>query len=182
MHGALLSGLREASRILRASESRVDSDPKKYALQRSPRPTDGVLEDLFAEPDLEFGRFSFVSSSMTPDDPQSLGLLRITLEKDLLLGPGRPVSVGHQKNQEPAAEKAANQEAFHLYATIFREQADQLQQASGDQARLGLLCKDLSVKLMGYDSTCDVGNSLILSIVSSQKARKRLRSAKKIRS
>ncbi|KAK1609421.1 hypothetical protein QYE76_033094 [Lolium multiflorum] len=178
MHGALLSGLREAARIFRASQSRVNSDPKKYALQRSPRPTDGILEDLFAEPDLEFGRFSFVSSSMTPDDPQSLGLLRITLWKDLLLGP-----VGDQKDQEPAAEKAANQEAFHLYATIFRQQADQLQLAGDDdQARLGLLCKDLCVKLMGYDNTCDVGNSLILSIVSTQKARKRLQSAKKFRS
>jgi lysine-specific histone demethylase 1 len=115
---------------------------------------------------------------MTPDDPQSLGLLRITLWKDLLLGP-----VGDQTDQEPAAEKAANHEAFHLYATIFRQQADQLQLAGDDdQARLGLLCKDLCVKLMGYDNTCDVGNSLILSIVSTQKARKRLQSAKKFRS
>uniref|UniRef100_A0ACD6AGB8 Uncharacterized protein n=1 Tax=Avena sativa TaxID=4498 RepID=A0ACD6AGB8_AVESA len=146
MHGALLSGLREASRILRASESRVNSDPK-YALQRSPRPTDGILEDLFTEPDLEFGRFSFVFSSMTPDDPQSLGLLRITLDEHLLLGPRRPDLAGDQKDQEPAAEKAANQEAFHLYAAISREQADQLQRAGDDdQARLGLVCKDLSIK------------------------------------
>uniref|UniRef100_A0ACD5WVY7 Uncharacterized protein n=1 Tax=Avena sativa TaxID=4498 RepID=A0ACD5WVY7_AVESA len=183
MHGALLSGLREASRIVRASESRVSSDPKKYALQRSPRPTDGILEDLFTEPDLEFGRFAFVFSSMTPDDPQSLGLLRITLDEHLLLGPRRPDLSGDQKDQEPAAEKAANQEAFHLYAAISREQADQLQLAGDDdQARLGLLCKDLSIKLMGYDSTCDADNSLILSIVSTQKARKRLQSAKKFRS
>ncbi|KAF7101906.1 hypothetical protein CFC21_103116 [Triticum aestivum] len=171
MHGALLSGLREASRILRASQSRVDSDHKKYALQKSLRPPDGILEDLFTEPDLEFSRFSFVFSSMTPDDPQSMGLLRITLEN--------PHLEGDQKDQEPAAEKEAHQKAFHLYAAISREQANQLQLAGDDdRGRLELLCKDLSVKLMGYDSTCDTGNSLILSIQSAQKARKRLQRPK----
>ncbi|VAI76039.1 unnamed protein product [Triticum turgidum subsp. durum] len=171
MHGALLSGLREASRILRASQSRVDSDHKKYALQKSLRPPDGILEDLFTEPDLEFSRFSFVFSSMTPDDPQSMGLLRITLEN--------PHLEGDQKDQEPAAEKEAHQKAFHLYAAISREQANQLQLAGDDdRGRLELLCKDLSVKLMGYDSTCDTGSSLILSIQSAQKARKRLQRPK----
>ncbi|KQJ95042.1 lysine-specific histone demethylase 1 homolog 2 [Brachypodium distachyon] len=179
MHGALLSGLREASRILRASESRVNSDHKKYALQKSIRPPDGILEDLFTEPDLEFGRFSFVSSSMTPDDPESEGLLRITLEKHLLLHPEKPVLEGDQKDQKPAAEKKAAQEAFHLYATVSREQANQLQLAGDDdRARLALLCKDLGVKLMGYDFTCDVGNSLVLSILSARKARKRLQRPK----
>ncbi|GJN12472.1 hypothetical protein PR202_ga30751 [Eleusine coracana subsp. coracana] len=85
MHGALLSGLREASKILRASECRADSDQKKYSLQKSLRPPNGALEDLFMEPDLAFGRFSFVFSSVTPDDQEATGLARISLDKQICL-------------------------------------------------------------------------------------------------
>ena len=42
---------------------------------------------------------------------------------------------------------------FHLYATVSREQTDRLQKSSEeDKTRLGVLCKDLSVKLMGYEA------------------------------
>ncbi|XP_062191399.1 lysine-specific histone demethylase 1 homolog 2-like [Phragmites australis] len=178
MHGALLSGLREASKILRAAESRAIFDHKKNSLQKSLRLPNGALEDLFMEPDLAFGRFSFVFSSVTPDDPEAPGLARISLDKRLLLQPKDHGSKEDQKDQNPAAEKI-DHEAFHLYAIVSREQADRLRLSSDDdKSRLALLCKDLSVKLMGYDTTCDVGGDLILSILSARKARKRLQRPK----
>jgi [histone H3]-N6,N6-dimethyl-L-lysine4 FAD-dependent demethylase len=178
MHGALLSGLREASKILRAAESRADPDQKKYSLQKSLRTPSGILEDIFMEPDLAFGRFSFVFSSVTPDDPEAPGLARISLDKRLLLPLNNHESKEDQKDQAPAAQKV-DRETFYLYATISREQADGLQLSSDDEkSTLALLCKDLSVKLMGYDCTCEEGSDLILDILSAQKARKRLQRPK----
>jgi lysine-specific histone demethylase 1 len=173
MHGALLSGLREASKIRRASESLVNSDQKKNSLPKSLKPPSGALLDLFLEPDLAFGRFSFVFSTLTPDDPEAPGLLRFSLDKHLLLQPNNPELNGGEKDYSSASG------AFHLYATVSREQADQLQKSSeDDKTRLGVLCKDLGVKLMGYDSTCDVGSDLISSILSARKARKLLQHPK----
>ncbi|WVZ95112.1 hypothetical protein U9M48_040914 [Paspalum notatum var. saurae] len=168
MHGALLSGLREASKIHRAAESLVNSEQKKNSLPRSLSSPNGALEDLFSEPDLAFGRFSFAFSSVSPDDPEAPGLAQISLDKRLVLQPK-----GDQKDHNPAAG------AFHLYATVSREQADQLQNSSDDdKTRLELLCKDLGVRLMGYDSTCDVGSDLISSILRARKARKLLQHPK----
>uniref|UniRef100_A0A0D9X4A9 Amine oxidase domain-containing protein n=1 Tax=Leersia perrieri TaxID=77586 RepID=A0A0D9X4A9_9ORYZ len=172
MHGALLSGLREASKIRRASESRV-SDYKKYALQKSLRHINGVLDDIFMEPDLEFGRFVFVFSYITTEEQQAPGLVRITLQKHLLLPSKNHNVKGDQKDKEPVAKKI-DQEVFHLYAIISREQATELMAGEDDKSRIAFLCKDLGVKLMGYDSTCDIGSSLISSILSTRKARKRL--------
>ena len=177
MHGALLSGLREASKIHRAAESIMNSDQKKYTVPNSLRPPNGALEDIFSEPDLAFGRFSFVFSSVTLDDPEAPGLARISFD-NLLLQPKNNEPKEDEKVQDPAAEKIVLQ-TFHLYATISREQADRLQNSSNDdKGRLGLLCKDLGVKLMGYDSTCDVCSNMILSILSARKARKRLQHPK----
>ena len=173
MHGALLSGLREASKIHRASESLVNSDQKKNSLPKRLKPPNGALLDLFLEPDLEFGRFSFVFSSLTPDDPEATGILRFSLDKRFFLQPNNPELDGDQKDYSSASG------AFHLYATVSREQADQLQKSSeDDRTRLGVLCKDFSVKLMGYDNTCDVGSDLISSILSARKARKLLQHPK----
>uniref|UniRef100_A0A0E0AQQ7 SWIRM domain-containing protein n=1 Tax=Oryza glumipatula TaxID=40148 RepID=A0A0E0AQQ7_9ORYZ len=155
MHGALLSGLREASKILHASESRLNSDYKKYALQKSIRLINNVLDDLFMEPDLECGRFSFVFSYITPEEEQAPGLARITLEKPLLLPSKKRKVKGNQKDQDPVAEKI-DQEVFYLYATVSLEQATELMECDDDKSRITVLCKDLGVKLMGYDSTYDV--------------------------
>uniref|UniRef100_A0A0D3GW91 Amine oxidase domain-containing protein n=1 Tax=Oryza barthii TaxID=65489 RepID=A0A0D3GW91_9ORYZ len=154
MHGALLSGLREASKILHASESRLNSDYKKYALQKSIRLINNVLDDLFMEPDLECGRFSFVFSYITPEEEQAPGLARITLEKPLLLPSKKRKVKGNQKDQDPVAEKI-DQEVFYLYATVSQEQATELMECDDDKSRIAVLCKDLGVKLMGYDSTYD---------------------------
>ncbi|KAF8669939.1 hypothetical protein HU200_051121 [Digitaria exilis] len=178
MHGALLSGLREASKIQRAAESILNSDQKKYSLPKSLRPPNGALEDLFSEPDLAFGRFSFVFSSVTPDDPEALGLAQISLDNSSLLQPKNHEPKEDQKDQDPAAEKIVVK-TFHLYANVSRELADQLHNSSDDdKGRLGLLCKDLSVRLMGYDFACDVFSDMILSILKARKARKLLQRPK----
>uniref|UniRef100_K3YJA0 Amine oxidase domain-containing protein n=1 Tax=Setaria italica TaxID=4555 RepID=K3YJA0_SETIT len=176
MHGALLSGLREASKIHRATESILNSDQKKYSIPKSMRPPNGALEDIFSEPDLAFGRFSFVFSSVTPDDPEALGLARVSL--GMLMPPKDHEPKEDQKDQDPAADKIVI-ETFHLYATVSREQADRLRNSgSDDKSGLGLLCEDLSAKLMGYDSTCDTCSDMISSILSAKKARKRLQRPK----
>ncbi|KAJ1267228.1 hypothetical protein BS78_07G040600 [Paspalum vaginatum] len=173
MHGALLSGLREASKIHRAAESLVNSDQKKNSLPKSLSSPNGALEDLFSEPDLAFGIFSFAFSSVSPDDPEAPGLAQISLDKRLFLQPKNPELKGDQKDLNPAAG------AFHLYATVSREQADRLKDSSDDDKnRLEVLCKDLGVRLMGHDCTCDVGSDLISSILRARKARKLLQHPK----
>ncbi|XP_047337437.1 lysine-specific histone demethylase 1 homolog 2 [Impatiens glandulifera] len=74
MHGAFLSGLREASRILQSTRSRKIY-PRKCLQKFETR-----FEDLFKCPDFEFGRFSFLFDPLA-EDPKSMGIMRVIFEK-----------------------------------------------------------------------------------------------------
>ncbi|PQP94776.1 lysine-specific histone demethylase 1 homolog 2 [Prunus yedoensis var. nudiflora] len=74
MHGAFLSGLREASCIYRTTR-RNQNNPRKV-MQKNVGPSNDMLEDLFKRPDLAFGNFSFVFDPST-EDPKSVGLMRV---------------------------------------------------------------------------------------------------------
>lgn len=156
MHGAFLSGLREAASILRVSRSRAAAQGGvKKCLQRSSKLCHGVLADLFQKPDLSSGNFSFVFDPSQADDPKAVGLLRIAI---------------------PLTDAGAlpPSSAVHLYTFVSREQAEALQLVSGeDAARLSLLCKDFRLKLMGRSSLCDLGSSLIAAIDHARRGRRR---------
>jgi lysine-specific histone demethylase 1 len=177
MHGALLSGLREASKIHRATENILTSDQKKYSVPKSMRPPNGALEDIFSEPDLAFGKYSFVFSSVTPDDPEARGLARVTLGKVVPMQPEDHEPKEDQKDQDPADEKLVI-EPFYLYATVSREQADRQQIASANHKSGFGPCVDFCANLMGYETACDTCGDLISSILRAKKARKQLQRPK----
>jgi [histone H3]-N6,N6-dimethyl-L-lysine4 FAD-dependent demethylase len=57
------------------------------------------------------------------------------------------------------------EDVLYLYAIVSREQVQEMQAArNDDRSRLELLYKKYSVKLMGFNSTCEVGDSLIVNI------------------
>ncbi|XP_020103713.1 lysine-specific histone demethylase 1 homolog 2 [Ananas comosus] len=172
MHGAFLSGLREASCILRALKTRASPNynPKR-CLQKSMRVCNDILLDLFDEPDLEFGNFSFVFASLTSEDLKAMGLMRVCFGKSANKAYGK-VSSGKVLQKIQRSEQEF--QAFYLYAILSREQALQIQMVSGDdKSRLALICKKFSLKLMGCNTTCAVGSSLITSISAARRSHNR---------
>ncbi|GMY31680.1 lysine-specific histone demethylase 1 homolog 2 [Fagus crenata] len=163
MHGAFLSGLREASHIYRATRGR-QNNPRKLT-QRNVGPSNDLLVDLFKRPDLVLGNFSFIFDPST-EDPKSMGLVRITL--------------GSRENgyTEESANSGLHSSSLplQLYTIVSREQAQGLQLVTeGDESRLSYLMKNLGLKLMGPGALGNVGNSLTTSIASARRGRGRYR-------
>ncbi|TKY66576.1 Lysine-specific histone demethylase 1-like 2 [Spatholobus suberectus] len=162
MHGAFLSGLREASRIYRSARVQ-QSNPRKFT-PKNIGPNNDILVDLFKRPDLESGKFAFIFDPSS-ESLQSMGLLQVTFGdteesyKELL-------------NSYPNPTKFPLQ----LYTIISREQAQKVQQIEGgDESRLSYLVKSLGLKLMGSAALYTAGNTLIASIAYSRKGRGRNR-------
>lgn len=163
MHGAFLSGLREASHIYQATRCRQNSARK--ITQRNVGPSNDVLVDLFKKPDLVLGNFLFIFDPST-EDPRSLGLMRIT--------------VGRREHhyKEDSTNSCLHQPNLPvpLYMVISREQALELQLVTeGDESRLAHAIKNLGLKLMGPSALGNVGNSLAASIASARRGRGRNR-------
>ena len=162
MHGAFLSGLREASRIYQAVRVLRQNNPGKF-VPRNVGPTNDVLADLFSNPDLDFGNFSFVFDPFA-EDPRSLGLLRVNFDDD---------RDTHQETL-PNGFRDSLDSPLQLYTLITHEQAKELEQVTGgDESRLSYLTKTLGLKLMGSSAVGSIGNSLITSIASARKGRGR---------
>ncbi|XVF18973.1 hypothetical protein REPUB_Repub11eG0070500 [Reevesia pubescens] len=163
MHGAYLSGLREASRILRATRGRQNY--VKRSVQRNVGSSSEVLVDLFKRPDLEFGKFSFVFNPLI-EDPKSLGLLRVTFDK---------CKDDMRKVLESSCEPLSNQ-PLQLYTTLSREQAHELQLVTGeDETKLVYLINNIGLKLMGANALGNIYNSLVTSISNARRGRGRYR-------
>ncbi|XP_051152258.1 lysine-specific histone demethylase 1 homolog 2 [Andrographis paniculata] len=147
MHGAYVSGLREASRILQATRARRQQNHIRRYLQKNPAPSIDALLTRFKKPDLAFEGFSFVFPPS--EDPKSLGLMMVTI--------GETASCdGTDERDQPSSNPS-----LRLYAQISREQALQLQQVTGAGSnKLGFLSRNLGLKLMGADAVAGLGNSL----------------------
>ncbi|KAH0459785.1 hypothetical protein IEQ34_010448 [Dendrobium chrysotoxum] len=165
MHGAFLSGLREASRILHTWQSRKsDKNEPKKPLQKSLRFCSDILTDLFREPDLAFGNFLFISDPSTADDPKATGLMSIEFGKNVNQDTVQSLQLSDRCNQP-----------LHLYVILSREQALQVQLVNGDfRSKLSLICNKFGLKLMGYNSTCTLFSSLIIEISRARKSRNKL--------
>ncbi|XP_061367201.1 lysine-specific histone demethylase 1 homolog 2 [Gastrolobium bilobum] len=162
MHGAFLSGLREASRIYQSARARQNYSRK--SILKNIGANNDVLGDLFKKPDLECGKFAFIFD-LSSESPQSMGLLQITFG-------GTEESYKELLNIYPNPTKLPLQ----LYTIISREQMHQLQLLNGgDEHRLSLLVKSLGLKLMGSNALYNAANSVIASIAFSRKGRGRNR-------
>ncbi|ONI12872.1 hypothetical protein PRUPE_4G188600 [Prunus persica] len=165
MHGAFLSGLREASCMYRAT--RRNQNNLRKVMQKNVGPSNDMLEDLFKRPDLAFGNFSFVFDPST-EDPKSVGLMRVSVGS----------SEDSYKQELPNNFQHSLTIPLQLYAVISREQACGLELvAGGDENRLSYLVKDFGLKLMGPSALGTVGNSLTVSIANARRGRGRNRTS-----
>lgn len=157
MHGAYLSGLREASCIFRAT--RGQQTMLKKCIPKNAGPSNDILLDLFKKPDLAFGKFLFVFDPFT-EDPKSIGLMRVTFGKS---------------SREYCYETEI-EEPLHLYTVLSREQAHALQLVTGgNESKLSYLLKNTGLKLMGANAIGLLGNSLTTNIASARRGRARFR-------
>ncbi|GAB2258852.1 hypothetical protein Droror1_Dr00015012 [Drosera rotundifolia] len=172
MHGAFLSGFREAARIFRAT-SGIPMNHKK-SISKTILLNSDALEDLFRKPDLTAGKFLFVFDPWR-QDLMSMGLLRVTFE--------HPSGESHVRCRCNIGNGMRCEHddliPIHLYTIISREQAQQLQQMTGGDAdRLAYLFNNLGLKLSGASSLGNPGNTLIATISSGRRGRGRPRSSK----
>ncbi|XP_060183640.1 protein FLOWERING LOCUS D [Lycium barbarum] len=175
MHGAFLSGLREAANIahhakVRTMSLKVEKKPSKSAYSYA-----CVLDDLFREPDVEFGSFSIIFSKKS-SDLESPAILRVTFS-----GPQARNHDGirpdrHLSNKllfQQLQSHFNNQHELHVYALLTKQQALDLREVrGGDEMRLNFLSEKLGVKLIGRKGLGPNIDSIIASIKADRGKRK----------
>ncbi|KAJ8551680.1 hypothetical protein K7X08_021695 [Anisodus acutangulus] len=175
MHGAFLSGLREAANIahhakVRTTSSKVEKKPSKNAHSYA-----CVLDDLFREPDLEFGSFSIIFAKKS-SDPESPAILKVTFS-----GPQTRNHDGirpdrHLSNKllfQQLQSHFNNQHELHVYTLLKKQQALDLREVrGGDEMRLHFLSEKLGVKLVGRKGLGPNIDSIIASIKAERGKRK----------
>ncbi|KAG0457410.1 hypothetical protein HPP92_022567 [Vanilla planifolia] len=169
MHGAFLSGLREAANIAHHANARALNVKVERSSSKNTHSCAALLEDLFREPDLEFGSFSIIFGGKT-SDPKATAILRIAL--------GPPKKKGNNSEGAKADQQHSNkllfqqlqshynqQQQLHVYTILSRQQALELREVrGGDDMRLHFLSEKLGVKLVGRKGLGPAADSVIASI------------------
>ncbi|XP_030498394.2 lysine-specific histone demethylase 1 homolog 1 [Cannabis sativa] len=137
MHGAFLSGMREAANIFRVAKRRSLSSPDKL---NSVTEEEDELNKLFDAPDLSFDSFSVLFDPGS-DDVDSNSLLR--------------VKIGIEKFEIVC---------FYLYALISKRHAMELGGVDGDVNRMRMLSEQFGVSWVGRKGLSDAARSLITCI------------------
>ncbi|XP_006301287.2 lysine-specific histone demethylase 1 homolog 1 [Capsella rubella] len=160
MHGAFLSGMREAANILRVARRRISSsasNPNQTCIDKEEEPEkeeeamkeeeeeeeeeeDSCLEQLFETPDLSFGNFS-VLFTPNSDEPESMSLLRVRIQMEEKLESG-----------------------VWLYGLVTRKQAFELSELDGDELRIEYLREKLGLIPVERKSLSQEGESMISSL------------------
>ncbi|KAH9288848.1 hypothetical protein KI387_032965 [Taxus chinensis] len=173
MHGAFLSGLREAASIAKHANIRSMTTYMERGLLKDNDIFAALVDDLFKDPDLEFGKFSFLFDPRSAG-PQSMALLRVVVERP------RGGAIGNTKSEDHTSNKIASQQSraqlneLKLYALLAKKQALELREVSGgDATRLHYMCKKFGVKLVGRRGLGELGDSLVVSIKRARSGRRR---------
>ncbi|KAH6784164.1 protein FLOWERING locus D-like protein [Perilla frutescens var. hirtella] len=169
MHGALLSGFREAANMVhyakgRALKVKVEKSPSQNAHTCA-----SILADFFRQPDVEFGSFAVLFGRKNAD---SMAILRVTFG-------------GHRKKPDQQYSNKLlfeqlhshfnQQQEFHVYTVLPKQQALELREVrGGDEARLNYLEK-VGVKLIGRKGLGPSADSIIASIKAMRSSRRRSR-------
>lgn len=168
MHGAFLTGLREAANMAHHANARA----LRLKVERSPSKNTqlcaSLLADLFREPDLEFGGFSVILDRKTTD-PKSTVIVRVTLGGARKRGAAEGAKADQQHSNKPLFQQLQShynqQQQIHVYTLLSRQQALDLREVrGGDEMRLHYLCEKLGVKLVGRKGLGSVADSVIASI------------------
>ncbi|KAL0287439.1 UNVERIFIED_CONTAM: Lysine-specific histone demethylase 11 [Sesamum angustifolium] len=142
MHGAFLSGMREAAHIMRVAGRSVAPAAQVNTVNYKSKD----LDPLFETPDLAFGSFSILF------DPQSTDM-----ESNALLR----VAVGSEKSES---------DNIYLYGYIQRKQAIELNALEENVKRMEMLTHNFQVRLVGRNSLCNAAESLISRVKSGKSA------------
>lgn len=137
MHGAFLSGMREAANILRVArrKSPMPVDASKGITQEN-----DDLSKLFLKPDLTFGSFSALFDPKL-NDPDSNSLLRVKIG-GAVMGSG----------------------SLYLYAMLSKKWVIELSQVEGDENRMRMLNRNFGVSLVGRKGLSGAAESFIANI------------------
>ncbi|KDP30478.1 hypothetical protein JCGZ_16157 [Jatropha curcas] len=175
MHGAFLSGLREAANIARYASSRTLSMKITRGSSKNAHNCASLLADLFREPDLEFGSFSVIFGRKNTD-PKSTAILRVTFNeprKKSQEGSGPDQQHSNKLLFQQLQSHFNQQQQLHVYTLLSKEQAFELREVrGGDEMRLNYLCENLGVKLVGRKGLGPTADSLIAAIKAERGGRK----------
>lgn len=142
MHGALLSGFREAANISRAARRRsIIPEAEKFNVTVEALD----LDALFQNPDLSFGNFSVLYDPAS-DSPDSISLICVRCD-----------------------ERKSGSDSIFLYGLVVRNHVTELHDVSGDEDRLKLLHQNYGTKLVGRNELGCLGEALIARIKASRK-------------
>ncbi|KAI4382716.1 hypothetical protein MLD38_008643 [Melastoma candidum] len=174
MHGAFLTGLREAANIFnhvngRASRIKIEKSPLKSAYSCAL-----LLADLFREPDLRFGSFSVIYSRDDPN-PQSGAILRVTFEDQTRKG--HDVLKPDQHSNKPLFQQLRShfnlRQQPYIYTLLTKEQALELREVrGGDDMRIFHLTEKFGFKLIGRKGLGPNADAVIASIKAERSGRK----------
>ncbi|KAI6676551.1 hypothetical protein NL676_037347 [Syzygium grande] len=173
MHGAFLTGLREAANMVhhanaRASKKKIDQTPSKNAHSCA-----SILADLFREPDLEFGSFAVIYEKNS--DPSAGAILRVTFSE-----PRKKAHDGLKSDQhtnkllfQQLQSHFNQQQQLHIYTLLSKQQALELREVrGGDEMRVYHLSEKLGIKLVGRKGLGPAADSVIASIKAERGKRK----------
>jgi len=169
MHGAFLSGLREAANMAHHANARALQIKVERSLSKNTQSCAAVLADLFREPDLEFGSFSVIFGRKT-SDPKSIAILRVALggtRKKNNNNEGTKADQQHSNKLlfQQLQSHYNQQQQLHVYTLLSRQQALDLREVrGGDEMRLNYLIEKLGVKLVGRRGLGSAADSVIASI------------------
>ncbi|KAK7291444.1 hypothetical protein RIF29_06589 [Crotalaria pallida] len=138
MHGAFLSGMREAANILRVAKRR-SSTPDARTTNNTVENDD--LNRLFLNPDLTFGSFSVLFDPLKLNELDSSSLLRVRIGGAMM-----------------------NCVGLYLYALVSKKQVIELSQVEGDENRTRMLNRNFRVSLVGRKGLSGAAESLIANI------------------
>lgn len=137
MHGAFLSGMREAANILRVAKRRsLTLVDRRTSISGE----NDDLTKLFVNPDLIFGSFSALFDPKL-NDLDSSSLLRVKIGGAIM------DSVG-----------------LYLYALVSKKHVIELSQVEGDENRMRMLSRNFGVSMVGRKGLSSAVESLIANI------------------
>ncbi|KAL5710021.1 hypothetical protein ACHQM5_020636 [Ranunculus cassubicifolius] len=166
MHGAFLSGLREAASMAHHANARAMKIRVERSLSKDAQSYAALLADLFREPDVEFGSFSAIFPRRT-SDLKVTAILRITFS-----GSRKRSSEGTKDQQhsnkllfQQLQSHFNQQQQLHVYSLLSRQQVLELGEVrGGDEMRLHYLSEKLGVKLVGRKGLGSAADSVIASV------------------
>ncbi|KAL1532152.1 protein FLOWERING LOCUS D-like isoform X1 [Salvia divinorum] len=169
MHGALLSGFREAANMAHYTKVRALKIKAEKIPSQNAHTCASILADLFRQPDVEFGSFALLFSRKNADP---MAILRVTFG-------------GHRKKPDQQFSNKLlfeqlhshfnQQQEFHVYTLLPKQQALELRELrGGDETRLNYLEK-VGVKLIGRKGLGPSADSIIASVKAERSSRRRSR-------